>query len=267
MQAERRGGIWWIPLRVAANAFGWKVTWNMKNREVVVGVPVMLAPRPGRLRPENHPTIRYECDPPGPYGIRPGIDRENTGMSAVLSERSYTPDDLLAIDDGRVYELVRGALVEKPMGAYSSWVAGVILRYLAGIAEERGLGWVLPPDTGYQCFPNEPQKVRKPDVSLIRRGRLPGERIPDGHIRIAPDLVVEVISPNDRFYEVDAKVSEYLAAGIAVVWVVNPDTRTVQVHHGDYTSERLQASDELTLPELLPEFRCRVADLFAPVTE
>ncbi len=188
-------------------------------------------------------------------------------MSAVLSERRYTPEDLLALDADRVYELVDGALVEKPMGAFSSWVAGLILHMLAAAAQDKGLGWVLPPDTGYQCFPDEPQKVRKPDVSLIRRGRLPGERIPSGHIRIAPDLAVEVISPNDLFYEVDAKVSEYLTAGIPVVWVVNPDARTVQVYHADHSFERLQETDELTLPELLPEFRCRVAALFAPAAE
>lgn len=188
-------------------------------------------------------------------------------MSAVLSERRYTPEDLLALDADRVYELVDGALVEKPMGAFSSWVAARILRFLANHAEERSLGWVLPPDTGYQCFPDAPQKVRKPDVSLVRCGRLPGERIPSGHIRIAPDLAVEVISPNDLFYEVDAKVSEYLAAGVLVVWVVNPDARTVQVYYGDHAFERLQETDELTLPELLPEFRCRVAGLFAPAAE
>src|SRR5579862_4808361 len=121
-------------------------------------------------------------------------------MSVAVAERAYTPEDLLT-GDWKGYELVNGHLVEKEMGAVSSWVAGRIIRLLGASAEDCGLGWVLPPDTGYQCFSDDRQKVRKPDASFISRGRLPDDRLPDGHILIPPDLAVEVVSPNDRFYE------------------------------------------------------------------
>ena len=69
-------------------------------------------------------------------------------------------------------------------------------------------------------------------------------------------------SPNDTVYELDAKVEEYLAAGVPLVWVVNPETRTVHVIGPDGFSVRLGEADDLTAPELLPDLRCKVADLF-----
>jgi Uma2 family endonuclease len=183
-------------------------------------------------------------------------------MTAIAAEPTYTPEDLLSLpDDGKNYELVGGRLVEKHVGGFSDWVSGRILRLLGDFGEDRGVGWVIS-ETGYQCFPDDSRKVRKPDVSFIRRGRLPDERIPDGHVRIAPDLAVEVVSPNDTAYEVDTKVEEYLAAGVPLVWVVNPQVRTVHVYRTDNSVERLREGQVLTAPELLPEFRCQVADLF-----
>lgn len=129
-----------------------------------------------------------------------------------------------------------------------------------------GLGWVLDAEGSYQCFPDDRRKVRKPDVSFIRRGRLPEERLPDGHITLAPDLAVEVISPNDTAYEVDTKVQEYLNAGVPLVWVINPHVRTIHIYRADGTVERLPEDAMLTAPELLPDSRFRVADLFSPAT-
>ena len=80
------------------------------------------------------------------------------------------------------------------------------------------------------CFPDAPAKVRKPDASFIRRGRLPGEALPDGFCPIPPDVAAEVVSPNDLAYEVDEKVGEWLRAGVRLVWVINPRARIVAVH-------------------------------------
>jgi Uma2 family endonuclease len=183
-------------------------------------------------------------------------------MSAVAAEPKYTPDDLLALPHGgKGYELVDGRLVEKNVGAFASWVAARVLQLLGILGQDRGLGWVLDSEGSYQCFPDR-AKVRKPDVFFIRRGRLPDERIPSGHVSIPPDLAVEVVSPNDTVYEVDAKVDEYLAAGVPLVWVVNPETRVVHVYGTGGTVERLGPEDELTAPDLIPELRSKVADLF-----
>ncbi|MBW3542467.1 MAG: Uma2 family endonuclease [Planctomycetes bacterium] len=184
-------------------------------------------------------------------------------MSTAL-QTAFTPEDLLRLpDDGKVYELVDGQLVEKGMGAKSSWVGGKIHARL-NAQEELGHGWAFPADTGFQCFSDDQRKVRKPDAAFIRRGRLPAEQLPEGFFRIAPNIAAEVVSPNDLFYEVEEKVAEYLAAGVELVWVANPANRTIYVHQADARTLQLTENDELTGGNVLPEFRCRVGDLFPP---
>jgi Uma2 family endonuclease len=174
----------------------------------------------------------------------------------------YTPEDLLTMPDGNRFELVNGHLVERNMGSESSWVGGRIFRLVTNFNEDQSLGWVWPADNGYQCFPLFPNLVRRPDVSFIRFGRLPGERPAQGHERIAPDLAVEVISPNDLAHEIDQKIEEYLQAGVKRIWVVYPETRTVHIHRPDGSDTRLRENDELTGENILPGFRCRVGDFF-----
>jgi Uma2 family endonuclease len=185
-------------------------------------------------------------------------------MSAVSSKTGYKPEDLLTMPDADRYELVDGTLVERNMGIESSWIGGEIYGWLRDFARLNQRGWVIPADGSYQCFPHAPQRVRRPDVSFIRFGRLPGERLPEGHALITPDLAVEVISPNDLYEEIDAKVEEYLQAGVQTVWVVNPRTRTVQVHRADGSVTKLRESDELTGEGPLAGFRCALRDLFPP---
>ena len=188
-------------------------------------------------------------------------------MSAsVATQTQYTPEDLLAMPDGKSYELVGGHLVERNMGAESSWVGGRLLSRLSRFCEGPGVGWAFPADNGYQCFPHEPDLVRKPDVSLIRFGRLAGERIPKGWIKIAPDLAVEVVSPKDRVSELDVKVDEYLKAGVKLIWIIYPETMKVQVWRGDGSVIPLRAGDELSGEDVLPGFRCKVEDLFPKLT-
>ena len=182
-------------------------------------------------------------------------------MNTILTEHIYTPEDLLTVPDADRYELVDGRLVESDMGAEASWVAGELHALLRDFCCANRSGWALP-ETSYQCFPESRKMVRRPDVSFIRPGRLPDEQLPLGHIRIAPDLAVEVVSPNDTYYEVEQKVREYLQAGVRLVWVVNPDTRTVRVHRVNRMLTDIQEEEELTGEELLPEFRCRVGDIF-----
>ena len=187
-------------------------------------------------------------------------------MSAAATEVSYTPEDLLAMGAaGKGFELVDGRLVEKNMGGFASTVASEIVYLLVAHGRRPGLGWVLESEGSYQCFPDDWKKVRKPDVSFIRRGRLPDERVPDGHIPIPPDLAVEVVSPHDTAYEVSTKVEEYLAAGVPLVWVINPRGRTVHVYCADGTVELLREDAVLTAPELLPDLHCPVAQLFDPL--
>jgi Uma2 family endonuclease len=184
--------------------------------------------------------------------------------TAVATKTRYTPEDLLAMPDGKSYELVDGQLVERNMGAESSWVGGRLHSRLDRFCEEHGLGWALPADNGFECFPHEPGLVRKPDVSFVRYGRLPGEVLPKGWIKIPPDLAVEVLSPNDETYALEEKLEDYEKVGVSLIWVINPKSRKVMVHRIDGSVTRLRESDELSGEDVIPGFRCPVRELFPP---
>ena len=178
------------------------------------------------------------------------------------SGRRFTPDELLALSDGANYELAGGELVARRTGAESSWVGGQLHLLLANHCKSTGAGWVLPSDAGYQCFTDDPNRVRKPDVSFVRFDRLAG--LPDGYLRLAPDLAAEVVSSSETYCEIEDKVDEYLAAGVRLVWVVNPPNRSIRVHRPDGSVTDLRQADDLTGEDVLPGFRCAVAELFAP---
>lgn len=150
------------------------------------------------------------------------------------------------------------------MGFRSSRIGLKMSTLLLIHCEREHLGWVLPSDAGYQCFPDDPGKVRKPDVSFIRADRLSVEDEPEGWATIAPDLAVEVVSPNDLFEAVAIKVNEYLSAGVRLVWVIDTATERVHVYRHDGRGEILTSADELNGEDVVAGFRCTVADLFAP---
>jgi Uma2 family endonuclease len=178
----------------------------------------------------------------------------------------FTPDDLLRMEGAVNYELVDGKLVERHMGMESSEIAARVVLLVGMFLRAQSIGRLFGADAGYQCFPNSPRKVRKPDVSFIRAGRLPGDRAPAGHCLIAPDLAVEVISPGDLAYEVEEKVAEYLQAGVPLVWVVNPPTRTVRIHRPKSSPRgpvaELSGDDAITGEDILPGFSCKVSEFF-----
>jgi Uma2 family endonuclease len=182
---------------------------------------------------------------------------------SVAAPRTYTPEELLTLPENDQYELVDGQLVEKAMGAESDGVAVEIAAVIRDLVRAQRLGRVFGSSTGYRCFPDDPNRIRRPDASFIRQGRLPRDRVPRGYISIAPDLAVEVISPHDLYSEVDQKVREYLDARVELVWVFNPDARTVHVYRADGTSALLTAEHLLDGGNVLPGFRYRVGDLFA----
>jgi Uma2 family endonuclease len=176
---------------------------------------------------------------------------------------SYTADDLLRMPEGDQFELVGGQLVEIDMGGRSGWIGGQIYANLNGYSDRGNHGWAFPADVGIQCFPDEPQKVRRPDTCFVCRGRFENEEVPIGFLRLAPDVVAEVISPNELYYAVDHKVQEYLDAGIRLVWVINPKSRTATVYRaGGGNPSRLGVQDELSGEDVLPGFRCPIVNLF-----
>ena len=126
--------------------------------------------------------------------------------------RQYSPEDLLTMPDGHRFELIDGQLVERNLGAESSLVAANTISLLRVYSRSQKRGRVFATDCGYQIFPDRPKQVRYPDGSFIDSGRLPDNKVPPGHIRIAPNLAAEVVSPNDTAEKVEAKRLDFLRA-------------------------------------------------------
>lgn len=177
-----------------------------------------------------------------------------------------TPDDLLSLGDaGKGYELVRGRVRELNTSTESSRVGGKVFSRLDRFCEEHPVGWAFPPDTGFRCFAadtTDPDRVRKPDAAFVSYATLSPERYErDGFCEAVPDIVVEIVSPNDLAREVDNKREEWLRSGVKEVWVFNPDTHDIHIYRTGGGYVFLREADTLTTP-LLPGFAVPVSDLF-----
>jgi Uma2 family endonuclease len=167
-----------------------------------------------------------------------------------------TADDLLRMNlpDKRT-ELIRGRLVvREPAGYQHGEVALRLAQVMANFVEANDLGRVLAAETGFKLTSN-PDTVRAPDVAFVRKERLPTPS-PRGYAPFAPDLAVEVLSPDDRPGEVLAKVADWLNAGVLLVWVVDPIRRIARVYRADGSEVVLQPSAQLDGEAVLPGFTC-----------
>ena len=176
-----------------------------------------------------------------------------------------TPEDLLAMDDGHRYELIDGELVEREMSYESSSVGARFIVEFGIWDRTSHRANLAGADAGLQIYPWAPSQVRFADASLTFLDRLPGGRPGDGHSRVAPDVVVEVVSPNDGADEVERKVQEYLRAGVRLVWVAYPETRTVHIFRPNGNDSTIRGDERLTGEEILPGFSVSLDELFGGV--
>lgn len=172
-----------------------------------------------------------------------------------------TGDDLLRLNvqDKRA-ELVRGRLViREPAGLRHGVVTMELARRLSEFVRSHALGIVVAAETGFKLSSN-PDTVRAPDVAFVRASRVP-DPLPRGYAAIAPDLAVEVLSPDDRAGEVLAKVSDWLNAGCELVWVVDPERCVARVYRADGTESLLSAEGSLDGEDVLPGLTCPLGDV------
>lgn len=172
-----------------------------------------------------------------------------------------TAEELLAvrIPDKRV-ELVRGVLVvREPPGGRHGRIAMNVAVELANYVRARDLGAVYAAATGF-TLARHPDTVRAPDVAFVRRERLPAAD-PIGYPDLAPDLVVEVLSPGDRPGETLSKVADWLSAGTRLVWVVDPERRVARVYRQDGTEAIVAADQPLVGEDVLPGFTCPLSTI------
>jgi Uma2 family endonuclease len=152
-------------------------------------------------------------------------------------------------------ELIRMAPVGREHGAIAVRLAARLLEFV----EPRGLGEVGV-EVGY-VLSRDPDTVRAPDVSFVAASRVP-PGAPKGFVSGAPDLAIEIVSPDDTASQLDLKVQEYLTAGASLVWIVHPATRTITAYRPDGTARVFRSSDRLEGEDAISGFELPVQDVF-----
>ena len=174
-----------------------------------------------------------------------------------------TAEQLYALpDDGLRYELLRGTLVSEPVpGRVHGRTVARISKLLSNFVDRNRLGVVYTGDTGF-VLARQPDTVRGPDVAFLSNERERETENQRPYILGAPDLAVEVVSPSDRTREVLGKVSDYLAAGSRIVWVVNPVREEVSVFRSPFAPRGLAGTDVLEGEDVLPGLSVTIAEIF-----
>jgi Uma2 family endonuclease len=179
-----------------------------------------------------------------------------------------TTEDVIAALESprrRICELVDGVLVEKAVGTKESLLAGLIFSLLLNYLREHKLGIPLCPDGALEIMP---ALVRIPDVSFISWKRLPTRKLPKKPIAdLVPDLAIEVLSEGNTKKEMKRKLRDYFTAGVQLVWVIAPKTRTGQVYTAPDKARKVARGGTFDGGALLPGFRLSLKELFADAEE
>jgi Uma2 family endonuclease len=180
----------------------------------------------------------------------------------MTKEGFHTVADLLRSQPpNKRTELIRGAImVREPAGYQHGHIAARLAGAIHNHVEAHALGRVFAAETGF-ILAREPDTVRAADVAFISSARLP-EKPPCGFAEIAPDLAVEVSSPDDFAPEVLEKVADWLKAGTKLIWVVDPIRLNARVYRADGSESLLGKADVLNGEDVLPQFRFALGPLF-----
>ena len=180
-----------------------------------------------------------------------------------IGEKLLTADEFLVLCEQRVIkgELVKGVVRETVSagGEHGEVATAVVFAFGSHIRPNR-LGRVTGTDAGVLLERN-PDTVREPDVAYFSAETLPLDVKVRGFYEVVPDLVVEVVSPNDRPREIADKVAMWLSHGVRLVWAVYPLARTVAAHPSAGPTLIYTEDDELDGGAVLPDFRCAVRDI------
>lgn len=172
-----------------------------------------------------------------------------------------TGAELFELGDRGPCELIAGRIVQmNPPGAEHGRIEIRLGRYLDSFVEEHDSGWVLGGETGLYIRRN-PDTVRGMDLAVISKQRLPAGP-GEGYLEVAPELVVEIVSPSDRWQEIEDKIGDYFSAEVAQVWVVYPRQQTIYVYRSQTERELFTRDTTLQGEGVLSGFTLAVAALF-----
>ncbi|MFO0825769.1 MAG: Uma2 family endonuclease [Gemmataceae bacterium] len=174
----------------------------------------------------------------------------------TLTEFEQMPDPA----DGSKLELVRGEVIAmSPPKARHGICCSAIGWILQNFVKPKRLGWVTTNNAGV-VLKRDPDTARGPDVAFWSISRQP--QMPEGYFLIPPDIAVEVLPSDDRRADVREKIKDYVSSGVRLVWLVDPETKTVLVYQGTMRGTEVGDDDLLDGGDVLPGFSCLVADFF-----
>ena len=172
-----------------------------------------------------------------------------------------TGEQLWAMGDIGPCELIDGRVIRmSPTGGEHGWLETKLIGQLLAFVSEKDLGWVLGGEVGIYTQ-RDPDRVRGADVVFISKRRSP-KRPQKGFLDISPDLVIEIVSPSDRWVEVHQKIEEYLDIGVHRVWIVNPENRNVRVYRSSTKVQNLTDGDIVEGEGSLVGFKQDISSLF-----
>lgn len=183
-----------------------------------------------------------------------------------MPNADMTPDVMTAEDlervsiPGKSTELIRGRLiVSEPPGTNHGRIAARLSYVVSSWVWPRQLGDVFAQDTGFK-IETDPDTVRAPDLAFVARERR-AQLTWRGYSALAPDLIAEIISPDDSPGKVLAKVSAWLEAGVRLAWVIDPERSTAQVYRQDGSVSLVAPDGAFGGEDVLPGFACTLADI------
>ena len=183
-------------------------------------------------------------------------------MTTVKADLLTAEDLLRLCSEGVRGELIRGVLRETmPSGQRHGKIVARLLILLGMFVEPRRLGTLVASDSGV-LIERDPDTVREPDIAFTSVARLPADAVLDGYAEVIPDLVVEIVSPDDRPRDLAEKVAMWLSHGVRLVWVVRPASRAIEVHRSGAPIETLGEEATLDGGDVLPGFSCSVGAVF-----
>jgi Uma2 family endonuclease len=179
----------------------------------------------------------------------------------AIEPKLMTAEELLVLpDDGMRHELIDGELrTMAPPGGPHGRYAGHVAVHVGSHVLAHDLGELFGAETGF-VLRRGPDTVRAPDFAFVSWQRLPDGELPRGYVTVAPDLVVEVVSPGDSAAEVREKVDAWLGFGVRAVWVVYPGPR-MDVYLGDGQVQTYGPDDEVDGGQALPGFRMQLGEM------
>jgi Uma2 family endonuclease len=184
-------------------------------------------------------------------------------MSAI-AKKLLTADEFAQLPnpiDGSKQELVRGEVITMPPPGFIHGIVQLSIGMLLKIfATQHKLGRVTV-ESG-TVTENDPDSVRGPDVAFWSFERLPADQTPEVYPNVAADLCVEVKSPSNTPAKTTRKVREYFKSGVRLVWLVDPEERTVTVYRAPGDGRVLWEDATITGEDVLPGFTCPLAEFF-----